>query len=66
MEKLMKGVPDFMKAFKPYDLVNSSSSEWDSWSALFQPDGGSVDMKASYTAFLNYIRAHKVTIFDQT
>lgn len=45
MQKLMEGTPNFMKAFKPYNVGNTAESEWDSWSSLFQPDGGSVDMR---------------------
>ncbi len=64
MEKLMEGTPDFMKAFKPYNPQNSAESEWDTWAALYQPDGGSVNMKASYERFHKYAIEHKATIID--
>lgn len=48
----MKGTPPFMKAFKPHNPEKKGESEWDKWSALYQPDGGSVDMEASYSRFL--------------
>lgn len=52
-----------MRAFKP-----TKPNEWDSWSALYQPDGGSIDMKASYDAFHLYIKSHgdKAVIYDNT
>lgn len=64
----MEGTPDFMKAFKPVNPYPTADSEWDAWSALYQPDGGSVNMEASYTSLLNYVRQHKekVDIYDNT
>lgn len=56
MEKLMEGTPEFLRAFKPNNPFPSADSEWDAWSALYQPDGGSVNMEASYTSLLRYVR----------
>jgi len=52
-----------MKAFKA-----GLPAEWADWSSLYQPDGGSVDMKASYDAFYLYIksRGDKAAIYDNT
>lgn len=52
-----------MRAFKP-----EKQFEWDSWSSLFTPEGGSIDMKGSYDAFYNYVKScpDKVKIFDKT
>lgn len=62
----MQGSPEFMKAFKPNDVANSATSEWDTWSALYQPNGGSVDMEASYVTFTNFVRTKGATIHDNT
>lgn len=66
MDKIMEGTPSFMKAFKPHNPTQSAESEWDKWSALYQPDGGSVDMKASYNAFLQDAKNHGTKIYDGT
>lgn len=66
MEKLMQGSPEFMRAFKPNDVPNSATSEWDTWSALYQPNGGSVDMEASYLAFTNFVRTKGATVYDNS
>jgi hypothetical protein len=55
IDKLMEGQPDFMKSFQLYNPTGSTTSEWDAWTALYQPDGGSVDMKASYDSFYTSI-----------
>jgi hypothetical protein len=65
MEKIMEGTPSFMGAFKPYDPLPSADSEWDAWSALYQPDGGSVDMEKSYNSLLFFIKS-KVELYDNT
>lgn len=51
-----------MRAFKP-----ETSFEWDSWSSLYQPEGASIDMKASYDAFYNYVKScpDKAIIYDK-
>lgn len=54
-----------MKAFKPYNVGESAESEWDTWTSLFQPDGGSVDMKLSMSKILSYI-TDKVDIKNLT
>ena len=63
MEKIMPGAPEYMKAFKPVNDLKKGEFEWDSWSALYQPDGGSVNMQESYNSLLEHIRG-KVTIRD--
>ena len=52
MESLIPTQPAFFKNFKfdPQD-PNDNSKEW---AALLQPDGGSINMEASYTYFLKY------------
>ena len=62
----MPGCPKYMDAFKPVDEEGSKSSEWDSWSAPYQPDGGSVNIKACYQQFLQFARENGVTILDET
>jgi hypothetical protein len=62
MEKIMEGSPYYMKAFKPINDKDSAESEWDAWSALYQPDGGSVDMQSSYNRFHQYVKQNGVTI----
>ena len=54
-----------MKAFQPVNEPDSPVSEWDSWSALYQPDGGSVNMQLTYTSMYDYIVAANVVIRDQ-
>jgi hypothetical protein len=66
MEKLMEGSPSFMRAFKPVNPQNSAESEWDAWSALYQPDGGSVDMHASYLRFFKYGVDNGVVHYENT
>jgi hypothetical protein len=41
-----------MKVFKP-----EHPNEWNNWSSFYQPEGGSVDMKASYDAFYSFIKS---------
>lgn len=64
----MKGSPEYMRAFKPWNRLEEKSYEWESWSALYQPDGGSVNMEASYKAFYDYVYSKKklTTILDET
>ena len=46
----MKNSPNYMEAFKP-------NEDWASWSAIFQPDGGSINLKQSYNFFKNNNKA---------
>ena len=62
----MQQSPEYMRAFKPFENLGSQDSEWDSWSALYQPDGGSVNMEKSYTTFYNYVKANNIAIYDNT
>ena len=63
IDKVIPESPEYMKAFKP-----EHHNEWENWSALYQPEGGSVDMKASYEAFYNFIKSQpeKAVIHENT
>lgn len=40
----MKSSPNYMRAFKPKE-------GWASWNAIYQAEGGSINMKESYNFF---------------
>ena len=49
MESIIPSQPIFFRNFQFNEQNNS-----DNWAALFQQDGGSIDMKSSYNYFKEY------------
>jgi hypothetical protein len=50
-----------MKAFKPKENKNPAISEWDNWSSLYLPKGGSIDMRKSYEGFLKSVSDKQIS-----
>lgn len=56
MQSLIHNTPKFFENFNFDNNDELGNKMADDWAALFQHDGGSIQMEATYNAFYSYIK----------